>query len=50
LTKSRVQDAEIDLAARRADYLNAVSAFLTLVGADEVAKDFSDDYSNPEPE
>jgi outer membrane protein TolC len=38
--KSRVRRAELDLARRRAEYLNAVSAFLSLVGVDEVVDGF----------
>jgi len=48
--KSRVRQAELDVARRRARYLNAVSGFLSLVGADEVVDGFKEIRPELRPE
>ena len=48
--KSRLRDAEVDMARRRSEYLNAVSNFLSLVGADAVAEDFINNHPEFGPE
>jgi outer membrane protein TolC len=50
LAKSRVRDADVDMARRRSDYLNAVSGFLSLVGADEVDESFINNRPELGPE
>jgi outer membrane protein TolC len=40
--KSRVRQVGVDVARLRVEYLNAVSSFLSLVGADEVVDGFAD--------
>ncbi len=40
--KSRVRQADVDVARRRVEYLNAVSSFLSLVGVDEMIDGFID--------
>ena len=42
--KSRIRSADVDIARRKAEYLNAVSAFMSLVGADEVVDGFHDNH------
>lgn len=48
--KGRVRDGGVDVARRRVEYLNAVSSFLSLVGADEVVDGFIDHRPELGPE
>jgi len=50
LAKSRIRQAEVDVARRRAEYLNSVSALLTVVGSDEVEEGFLDHRPELGPE